>query len=170
MSTITTLRLAVCLFPDLTLLDFIGPVQLFGFLQQKKAQAFQALYPTLPPLRLEPTYFSHDQTPVVGDVGPAMIPQKTYKDVLENFEQYDVILIPGGVYNSSARHLASLTTPVFVDRCTRGARVGRPIAHRVREEASAWREVHLDGLYRVLDPRRYRVVEWEEGDHEQGVL
>ena len=97
MSTVPTLRLAVCLFPDLTLLDFIGPVEFFGLLQPKSIQTHAALYPTPPPLQLEATYFSHDKTPVVGDVGPALIPQKTYKEVLENFEQYDLVLIPGGV-------------------------------------------------------------------------
>ena len=105
MSTVPTLRLAVCLFPDLTLLDFIGPVQVFGLLQQKFIKALATLYPAPPTLQLEATYFSHDLTPVVGDVGPALIPQKTYKEVLENFEQYDLILIPGGesqLVNSSS--------------------------------------------------------------------
>ena len=97
MSTTPTLRLAVCLFPNLTLLDFIGPVQVLGMLDPKFIQAHAAIYSSmLPPMQLEATYFSHNRAPVVGDVGPALIPQRTYGEVLENFEQYDLILVPGG--------------------------------------------------------------------------
>lgn len=97
-STRPTLKLAVCLFPDLTLLDFAGPVQVFAFLEQKNIQAHSAIYPTLPPVQLEITYFSHNRDPVVGDAGPALAPQKTYGEVLDNFEQYDILLVPGGAY------------------------------------------------------------------------
>ena len=98
MSTPPTLRLAVCLFPDLTLLDFIGPVQVLGMLQPKTVQALAPLYyPTLPTVQVEMTYFSHNRAPIVGDVGPALIPQRTYGEVLENFEQYDLVLVPGGM-------------------------------------------------------------------------
>ena len=96
MSTTPTLRLAICMFPNLTLLDFIGPVQVLGLLQPKIIQAHTELYPMLPSIQIETTYFSHDRTPVVGDVGPGLIPQRTYGEVLENFEQYDLILVPGG--------------------------------------------------------------------------
>lgn len=95
MST-TTLRLAVCLFPDLTPLDFLGPVQVLGLLEPKNIQAHRGLYPTLPSVQIEATYFSHNREPVVGDVGPGLIPQRTYGEVLENFEQYDLVLVPGG--------------------------------------------------------------------------
>ena len=91
-----TLRLAVCLFPDLTILDFVGPVQVFGALEPRIIQAYGALYPTSPPVQVEVTYFSHDRAPVIGDVGPGLIPQRTYGEVLDNFEQYDLILVPGG--------------------------------------------------------------------------
>ena len=101
MSAPPTLRLAICLFPDLTLLDFIGPAQVLGTLEPKTIQAYRTFYPTLPPVQVEATYFSHNLEPVFGDVGPGLIPQKTYEEVLDNFEQYDLILVPGGVSQSA---------------------------------------------------------------------
>ena len=172
MSTLPTLRLAVCLFPDVTPVDFIGPAQVFSLLQQRCIENLASLYPSPPILQIEATYFSHDLTPVVGDAGPALIPQKTYKEVLENFEQYDLILIPGGVSQLAnlLPNSESATSPVFPDRRTRRTRGGRPIAHQIRTTTRTWGEVHLDSVHRGLDPRRYRVVEWEEGHHEQVVL
>ncbi|KAF9648219.1 class I glutamine amidotransferase-like protein [Thelephora ganbajun] len=92
-----TLKLAVCLFPGLTILDFVGPVQVLGTLEPRKIRAGAAFYPMLPPVQVEATYFSHNREHVVGDVGPALVPQRTYEQVLENFEQYDLILVPGGI-------------------------------------------------------------------------
>lgn len=99
MSTaLPTLKLAVCLFPDLTLLDVAGPVQVFAMLEPKNIKAYSAMFPTFPPVQVETTYFSHNQEPVVGDAGPGLVPQKTYGEVLDNFKQYDIVLVPGGVY------------------------------------------------------------------------
>ena len=106
-ATTPTLKLAVCLFPDLTLLDFVGPVQVLGVLESRKIQAYGASYPTSPPVQVETTYFSHNRAPVLGDVGPGLIPQRTYGEVLNNFEQYDLILVPGGVSQS-------IQSPMFI--------------------------------------------------------
>lgn len=96
-----TLRLALCLFPNLTLLDFAGPAQVFALLEPKNIQAHSEIYPTLPSVQVQATYFSHTRGPVVGDAGPPLLPQKTYGDVLDNFEQYDILLVPGGAYQLS---------------------------------------------------------------------
>jgi len=96
MSTIPTLRLAVCLYPELTPLDFVGPAEVFVLLAPKNVKAHAELYPALPSVQIEPTYFSHNLEPVVGDAGPGFNPQRTYGEVLEKFEQYDLILVPGG--------------------------------------------------------------------------
>lgn len=112
-ATPPTLRLAVCLFPDLTLLDFVGPVQVFGKLEPKNIQANAAFYPKLPPVQIEATYFSHSRAPVVGDVGPGLIPQRTYREALENFEQYDLILVPGGVSQPDESTVFLTTSPRF---------------------------------------------------------
>jgi hypothetical protein len=34
----------------------------------------------------------------VADAGPALIPHMTYGEVLDNFDQYDIVLVPGGAY------------------------------------------------------------------------
>lgn len=104
-ATPPTLRLAVCLFPDLTILDFVGPVQVLGALESRIIQAYGASYPALPPVQVETTYFSHNRAPVIGDVGPGLVPQRTYGEVLESFEQYDLVLVPGGVFRSFPRRI-----------------------------------------------------------------
>lgn len=104
-----TLKLAVCLFPDLTLLDFAGPAQVFAMLDPKNIQAYSAMFPTLPPLQLETTYFSHNRETVVGDAGPALVPKRTYGEVLDDFEQYDILLVPGGVYRAVVNIFLSIT-------------------------------------------------------------
>lgn len=101
-TTPPTLRLAVCLFPGLTILDFVGPVQILGVLEPRAIQTYGASYPTLPPVQVEATYFSHNREPVIGDAGPGLVPQRTYREVLDNFEQYDLILVPGGVSQSTS--------------------------------------------------------------------
>ena len=96
-TTRPTLKLAVCLFPGLTLLDFAGPVQVFAMLDPENIKAHSGLYPVFPPVQVVTTYFSHNREPVVADAGPRLLPHKTYGEVLENFEQYDIVLVPGGV-------------------------------------------------------------------------
>lgn len=97
-ATRPTLKLAVCLFPQVTLLDFIGPVEVLRKLESENIQAHSLSYPVLPPVQVKTTYFSHNRETIVGDVGPGLVPQKTYGEVLETFEQYDIILVPGGAY------------------------------------------------------------------------
>jgi putative intracellular protease/amidase len=99
-TTPTLLKLAVCLFPDLTVLDFIGPMTVLKILESRNIETLKASYPMSPRVQIKTTHFSHDLAPVVGDVGPELIPQRTYGEVLANFEQYDLILVPGGEFQS----------------------------------------------------------------------
>ena len=89
----SSLRVAVCLFPDVTALDFQGPMELFGLLSAKWLQIFGSRFKTLPSTTLETTYLSHDLEPVAPISGPLLQPSATY-DVEE---QFDIILVPGGL-------------------------------------------------------------------------
>ena len=109
-TTPTLLKLAVCLFPGLTVLDFIGPMTVLKILESRNIETLKASYPMSPRVQIETTHFSHNRAPVVGDVGPELTPQRTYEEVLENFEQYDLILVPGGEFQS----VKSLGFPTFI--------------------------------------------------------
>ncbi|KAJ7200698.1 class I glutamine amidotransferase-like protein [Mycena rebaudengoi] len=96
-----TLRIAVCLFQRVTMLDYQGPVELLGILSPKnRERALAGLTNTkfysgpltdLPTFEL--TYLSHTLDPVEPTAGPPVLPSLKYDDATE---QFDIILIPGG--------------------------------------------------------------------------
>lgn len=90
------LKLAYCLYPNLTILDFVGPAEFFAALEPRNNPLNPDSSKPSPP-QVEGTYFSHTLDPVVGEAGPALIPTRTYQEVLDKFEQYDIFLVPGGV-------------------------------------------------------------------------
>jgi len=93
MSNLKTLRLAVCLFPDVTALDYEGPVELLGFISPKNAKTRDI--PKTCPYLIDITYLSHTMEPVEPSSGPNILPTQTYNDVKDD-EQFDIILVPGG--------------------------------------------------------------------------
>jgi putative intracellular protease/amidase len=86
------LKLAVVLFDHVTLLDFIGPVEQLGFLQNSDPStnaesgrvtlAIEYLGPTLDPIK--------------PDRGPAVLVDRAYDQVRED-ECFDILLVPGGM-------------------------------------------------------------------------
>lgn len=91
-----SLRLAVCLFPGVTSLDFQGPLELFSFISSKKLSGSGSRYSTPPAYSIDATYLSHSLDPVVPDAGPRMKPDATYIDKIN--EKYDMLLVPGGMW------------------------------------------------------------------------
>lgn len=90
-----TLKLAVCLFTHVTNLDYGGPLELLGFL---RPEAVAAGYATELDYIIEPTYLHYDLTPFRGSmVGPLIVPDRAYDDVKEG-EQFDILLVPGGMF------------------------------------------------------------------------
>ena len=90
------LRIALCLYPNLTALDYQGPIELFGFFTPNGValQPMQDLYAEYSiPYVFDLEYLSHDMNPVKPFAGPPSAPQKTYDEALE---QYDILVIPGG--------------------------------------------------------------------------
>lgn len=94
---VETLNIAVCLFPNLTALDFQGAVELLGFISPEnvKNRGIKASHA----LRL--TYLSHSLEPVIPNSGPGLVPQSTYNDALTSNTQYDILLVPGGARGHS---------------------------------------------------------------------
>ncbi|KAJ8515477.1 hypothetical protein ONZ45_g7088 [Pleurotus djamor] len=93
MSSATNLRLALCLFPNVTALDFQGPSELLGFLMPSKAERLTKALKVAPKYTIDMTYLSHTMDPVNQSSGPPLVPSRTYD---EANEQYDILLIPGG--------------------------------------------------------------------------
>lgn len=92
----TVLKVAVCLFTDVCNLDYTGPLELFAFLSPEPIKAGYLKSDTL----LEPTYFHYNNKPLRGShVGPLITPDRAYDD-LKDGEQFDIILVPGGIMNS----------------------------------------------------------------------
>ena len=89
---VTVLKLAVCLFPEVTALDYQGPMELLGFLS-KSAQD-QKLGPPSP-YQIEATYLGYDKNPIVPAAGPRLVADATYEE--GNEQQFDIILVPGGM-------------------------------------------------------------------------
>ncbi|KAL0960244.1 hypothetical protein HGRIS_011876 [Hohenbuehelia grisea] len=92
MSEQTTLRLALCLFNDVTALDYQGPIELFGLLTPK----WLSLFGDAPPkYSISIEYLADSREPIEPDSGPHMLAARTFSDVKPD-EQFDIILVPGG--------------------------------------------------------------------------
>ena len=88
------LRLAVCLFPGVTALDYQGPIEVLGFLSPKRlGSTMRGRFPEPPPYSLETSYLSHNLEPVEPISGPLVLPNALYTTT----DQYDIILVPGGM-------------------------------------------------------------------------
>ena len=96
----TELTIAVCLFPNLTALDYQGPVELFGFLKKEELSLWGL--PSTPKHTLRITYLSHTLDPVPLKAGPDAMPQETYRNIIDNNRQFDIFLVPGGMLSRAA--------------------------------------------------------------------
>jgi putative intracellular protease/amidase len=74
-------KLAVCLYPKLTTLDFQGPLELIGGLSVEILKAYAPLIP-------------NSMDPVRPGTGPDLVPTKTYGDMMDT--HFDIIMVPGG--------------------------------------------------------------------------
>ncbi|KAF7425988.1 hypothetical protein PC9H_008350 [Pleurotus ostreatus] len=90
-SSPTTLRLAVCLFDQVTALDYQGPIEILGFLDPNNVKPD---VPT-PSYLLEITYLARTLEPIKATAGPRALADRTYDEVGDG-EQFDLILVPGG--------------------------------------------------------------------------
>ncbi|KAF9070231.1 class I glutamine amidotransferase-like protein [Rhodocollybia butyracea] len=104
-----TYRVAVCLYPGVTTLDYQGPAELLGeFSTKSRANPgpFLQSLENLPEFVIESEYLSHTMEPVFPWAGPAVLPTGTYTEAINARKQFDIIMIPGGITG----------TPELVDR------------------------------------------------------
>ncbi|KAF8591045.1 class I glutamine amidotransferase-like protein [Ramaria rubella] len=85
------LELALCLFPNVTALDYQGAVELLDFISPQGSRNRGISSPHL----VRVTYLSHTLEPVIPGAGPKVLPERIYDDITGN-EQFDIIFIPGG--------------------------------------------------------------------------
>ncbi|KAL4260408.1 Class I glutamine amidotransferase-like protein [Pleurotus pulmonarius] len=92
-----TLRLAVCLFEDVTSLDYQGPIALFGCIEPEFFNTYLQDLPLSAELKylLEIEYLAHSLEPVKSSPGPAVVPSRRYDEVAAS-EQFDILMVPGG--------------------------------------------------------------------------
>ncbi|THH26706.1 hypothetical protein EUX98_g7482 [Antrodiella citrinella] len=87
------LTLAICLFDEVTALDYQGPMELLGFVSPSMLTG-QTSFGN-PAYAIAPTYLSPKDGPVKPTSGPLLLASRTYDSVGPD-EQFDIILIPGG--------------------------------------------------------------------------
>lgn len=153
MSRAEILSVAVCLFNGVTALDYQGPVELFGFLSPENARAESLQSPRL----LLLTFLSHSLDPVTPSAGgPAVVPRRTYSDVINSKTQYDILLIPGGM---SGNEYCAVTAPNDTRphraRSSSRSRSCRLVA--VSEGPNSRSSLCSECLHRLLDSGGYRI-------------
>jgi len=94
-----TLSFAVCLFDNVQLLDYAGPMDLFGYLDNsdRNNPKHWTFFDPVPAVAFDFTYIAPN-TSVWPTAGPEVIATTTYEAVLAQQKQFDVILVPGGKF------------------------------------------------------------------------
>ncbi|KAJ4480964.1 class I glutamine amidotransferase-like protein [Lentinula aciculospora] len=107
-----TYHLAVCLFPDVTILDYQGPIELLGGfstdLRAKPDSYLHKFKQYLPSFAIDVEYLSDSEDAVIPSAGPRVLPTGTYEGVMKAGKQFDILLIPGGPTASPAHAHPSL--------------------------------------------------------------
>ncbi|KAH7101528.1 class I glutamine amidotransferase-like protein [Auriculariales sp. MPI-PUGE-AT-0066] len=91
---VETLEIAVCVFTDAQLLDYGGPLDLFGFLVKENLPKYNM---PMPPKLLKLVYVGPTKSPIQPTSGPPILPHETYDEALASGKKYDVVFVPGGV-------------------------------------------------------------------------
>ncbi|KIK57525.1 hypothetical protein GYMLUDRAFT_86740 [Collybiopsis luxurians FD-317 M1] len=94
-----TYRLAVCFFPEMTVLDYQGPIEILGGFstaERARQDTYLAHLKHPPSFAIDVEYLSHSDEPVTPFVGPRVLPTGTYEGAMKAGKQFDILLIPGG--------------------------------------------------------------------------
>ncbi|ESK85142.1 dj-1 family protein [Moniliophthora roreri MCA 2997] len=87
-------RMAVCLYPDNTSLDYQGVIEILCSTSIRGRKQLAPWLKNPPNFAINPEYLSHNHEPVQPTLGPALVPTMTYHEAKGT--QFDIILIPGG--------------------------------------------------------------------------
>ncbi|KAJ7157691.1 class I glutamine amidotransferase-like protein [Mycena crocata] len=92
------LKVAVCISDEVTLSDFITPIELLGSLNAADHPLFGSLAPECP-VRVTIDYLAPTMDPVVSILGknaPTLNPTMTYAAALAEGKQFDILWVPAG--------------------------------------------------------------------------
>ncbi len=120
-------KLAVCIMQDCNALDYQGPVELLtAFSTSSRKKWRGSSYMKFPDqCTIDPVYVSNTLDPIHPMFGPALLANQTYADAKE---QFDIILIPGGMFPLVASHRVNLN---LVGRSLCSTRSSRSCLDRV---------------------------------------
>ncbi|KAJ7701886.1 class I glutamine amidotransferase-like protein [Mycena rosella] len=94
-----TLSMAICISDEVTLSDFITPMEIIGGLNDADHPVFSAYMPGDVPYRVAIDYLAPTMEPVVsarGPNAPTLNPTLTYADALASGKQFDILWVPAG--------------------------------------------------------------------------
>lgn len=90
----TTFKVAVYLYPNVDLLDFSGPAEIYSYRSLDGPAPFEI------------TSFAHHNPVASASSALVYVPNATFQEVEASLEMYDVLVIPGAHFD---------TIPVFID-------------------------------------------------------
>ncbi|KAL0960194.1 hypothetical protein HGRIS_011828 [Hohenbuehelia grisea] len=93
-SSPANLTVAVCLYDQVTSLDYQGPVELLGSFQPEILAQFKVINDPPPAYTMKIEFLAHTRDPVKPNAGPRLHPDKTFEEAQGT--QYDILFIPGG--------------------------------------------------------------------------
>jgi putative intracellular protease/amidase len=88
------LKLAVIVFPEMTPLDFLGATTMFSLISASRPASLPDASSTL----LDVHYVGHTLEKIVTSGGPNVLADRTFAEVAEAGDQYDIIFAPGGTF------------------------------------------------------------------------
>jgi hypothetical protein len=169
-----TLSIAVCISDDVTLSDFITPVELFASLNQADDPLFGAAMGEVP-YRVTIDYVAPTMEPVKaisGSAAPTLNPTMTYADALATGKQFDILWVPAGTLAPVSSSAPSTTTTIIFHRPPHRLHHGREAyskgRDRIHRAAGAERQVHHVRLRRCLSARVCWGSRGETGHDKQG--
>jgi hypothetical protein len=94
-----TLTVAVCICNEVTLSDFITPMEILSSLNLADNPMFAAEMGDVP-YRIKIDYLAPSLEPVVGfaSFAPTVNPTQTYDAAIKSGAQFDIIWVPAGIF------------------------------------------------------------------------
>ena len=86
-----TLTVAVCLFKGVTTLDYLGSMELFGFLSSQRSRRLSNEY------AIDIKYLANTSQEIEPESGPRVLPDFTFEEAARLGQQYDILFVPGGM-------------------------------------------------------------------------
>jgi len=126
------LKLAVCLFDDVTLLDFQGAMEQFGFLAPRHILDPDSLLHVPSKIAVEAVYLAPTEDPIRPSTGPLQVPNENIRQC-QGWGTVRYLVDPQRTRHISRRRAA--------------------VSHFVREETSTRGQIHAFGVHRIVGSR-----------------